>query len=151
MSKFATIKVGEFFYLSSSKPSFTLPGLNIKFQVHSLDAGEQACRKSSAVTYVNLAEPLLGELAYSPNLESRILTLAEKQEESAIQAPAAPALAPVNKPAAPKKKTSAKKSAPKKAVKPAKKSAPKKPILPPDRVAGNPVAKKSAKKGSKKR
>jgi hypothetical protein len=149
MSKFATIKVGEFFYLTASKPSFTLPGLNIKFQVHSLDAGEQACRKSSAVTYINLAEPFLGEISYSPSLESRILTLAEKQAESAPPAPVAPA--PVKKSAAPKKKTAAKKSAPKKAVKATKKPVAAKPILPPDRVASKPVAKKAAKKGSKRR
>jgi hypothetical protein len=150
MQKFATIKVNEFFYLTSSKPKFVLPGFpQLQFPTHSLDHGEQVCKKASTVTYINLSEPFMGEVSYSPAIESRIVTMAERQAESAIQDPPAPV--PVKKSAAPKKKAAAKKSAPESAVKPAKKSVAKKPILPPDRVANKPVAKKAAKKTAKKR
>lgn len=120
--KFFLVKLEETFYLDETpkaQPGAPEPTLQVVM-----------CKKASAVSYINVNEPVLGEISYTPDIERKILTEAEYQAKTAPApkkaAKKAPAKKSAKKPVA-KKSTTAIKSVKKrntatKAVKRAKKA-----------------------------
>lgn len=151
MSKFFAIKVDDFFYLSPSKPKFILPGLNIHFETHSLNTGLQACKKASVLTYINLSEPVMGEIGYDPSIDGRIVTQAEKQAaDRAVEEAAAAAVKKATAKKVVKKAVVKKAPAKKKAVKSITKKVAAKKAPAKKTVVKKAVAKKAVKVSPKK-